>query len=323
MGKELLKTKEVSNILGIAISSVHHLVRTGKLQPVNKSNWQIDGGYLFKKEDVLKFQEQKGGNGIPITQAARLIGVTPATLLRLIEKKEIPYQLKKRGQRKTYLVNEETIQRLKQRYQRRRKINIIHKQGIPPFAKLINDDGKIARLVDMDQRIVMTEEGEFISLESAIEKGFSWKGQYVHKYSHYTGEKVQFSFVKPAFIQSLVYDVIDLFYRIAGPQNTDIIEKNGHLLVEIKPILIRKKDFEDLDSLYVFLNKHIRKGSISKNKQTLKISNTHKTVLIYLNENLHQYLKERAMANGYDVGEYITCLLEDFVKNEQRQQDKK
>lgn len=56
-------------------------------------------------------------------------------------------------------------------------------------------------------------------------------------------------------------------------------------------------------------------GKLYKNERIIKISNNRKSVLIHLDEHLHQQLKDLTFENNCDVPEYIERLLEELCTN--------
>lgn len=54
-----MTTNEVKDYLDISHFIFNNLMKQGKLTPINKDTWRLDGSFLFSREEVEKVKEER------------------------------------------------------------------------------------------------------------------------------------------------------------------------------------------------------------------------------------------------------------------------
>ncbi|MEJ9306752.1 helix-turn-helix domain-containing protein [Priestia megaterium] len=99
----------------LAVSSkktIYTYIQQGKLNPINKDDWHIEGRYEFDIEDVVQLQEDLRKPGLTTKEVAQQLDISVTTVNKYIKQELLPvFQAEYRGMN-CYFVHVEELEEL-------------------------------------------------------------------------------------------------------------------------------------------------------------------------------------------------------------------
>lgn len=306
--REKLTTKSAAEFLNVADVTIHKYVKDGLLEPVYK-NWKDDGTKLFFLEDIQKLAvELKRPDGLSISEIAKRLDVSNSYILQNIKRGKLIAEKHVYRGKQTYFIEPEIAEQFIKNIQLGKKHNPIELNGTEYFLyqKLYNmhDDSMIAFVIDIQNRRVLTNNDELLTLEEAIEKGYKISHR-IKKGSYFTNKgTLKFEFMKPSMYESMFFDIVNWFYVHLTPSNMNINVIDNVVIVSVKAATI------PVDTMYFqkeiqYLKKHLIEGNLNIRENKVLLCSDWASVKFYLRE--HEKEKLRKLAKEQSISLEHLC----------------
>jgi hypothetical protein len=304
----MINTKDAAELLGVKTSTIHRYVKDGKLEPVYKENWQIDGTKYFYLDDVKKLIELKPG--ITTGEAAKILSLHPTTITQYINRGLLKTEKKLYKGRELHFINSEELERFKESYETKKKWEqkefFDKDSGYGWFQLLMKVEGEkeVGRIVfnAEDEPFLLTNMDRKINLEDIKKEGFIplyplSEADYIHKKGY-----VKFSFPYTDQISNEVYEAIDVFYRFIGPKNMKMTVHKHTILVEVKPFLIPLEYSQPISEL---ISNNLMEGKLIQRHDGIYIDSDLETITFSLPSKLKKAIKEDSEKLNLTMEEHV------------------
>ncbi|MGG0257157.1 DNA-binding protein [Bacillus toyonensis] len=311
-----MTTNEVKEYLQISNYIFNNLMQQGRLTPINKDTWRIDGSFLFKKKEVEYLKEEREIDGITLYQASKEFNVSMYQLEKWIQDRELVYILQKHRNRETKFVKKETVSKLTQQLDRHNTINTFsQKFGVVMFQKFINGNN-LARIIAIPKRgeiMLIDEFGSQLTLSEAREIGYQPSYNLSNKPRSYHQKFVKFRFPKTDHLRSNTFYLIDLLLQYASPRNIKISEENGFYYFYIRQSLI-ELPLAFQDEWVDHLIPYIIEGKIQKRlNNSVYLDSSSITKPVTLTSHDYQTITKIVKETNITIEEFITAAIRDKI----------
>jgi DNA-binding transcriptional MerR regulator len=317
---ELLTTEQAAKELGVKPESIYRYIREGKLRPVYEDKWQIDTSKLFYKEDIDSLKKAFEKPGLSTNDVAKRLGVSVQTVNYYIQKGILPATKKEYKGRLRYFVKDEDLNGLEDKLDKsKNKKSFFSKDyGAYLFQLYKNrNTGELARIIEIDNvRITaVNESGRTLSLDELLKEG------YLPVYNLNLQKKpinkkgfAKFLFKQPSNISSPVYEVIEWFYRIIGPNNMRLTKKGEQIQLFVKPVLLPL--FKETHQVEIsLLVNHIKEGTVHTRHNGVYVDTNLEPVYLYIPKNIKERIREEAEKKDMTIEEYAVKALLKGLEN--------
>jgi excisionase family DNA binding protein len=319
-----LTTKEVADTLGVTEQTIYNYVKEGRITPWNKETWKMDGTYLFHAEEVERVEKEQKKPGLTTKEIVAYlerfnIKVSPSTVISKMKSGELPAVMKPYRNIDTFFVKKENLDanlHLFNRVKGREKF-FDKKTGYFLFQPFENKEtGEFARIMEWDGagngKALTNREREF-SIEELQQQGFEPVMELDEVIINNKKGSVLLKFNKPKQVKSLTFDLIDQFYRIAGPNNMKLEVLDDEIRVEMKPILLPFNKTEHRDELDLLKNSLVEGKMISRPNGVFLDSDL-VSFVAYGSTQLKDQVKEYSGIEGVTQEEFIIQSLKEAVQ---------
>ncbi|MFC5402413.1 helix-turn-helix domain-containing protein [Cohnella soli] len=239
-----IKASEAAAELGITTTSLYrirnHADPSKKLEPVNKKTYKVDGGFVYRREDIDHIKPVYVKRDLTVSEAAKKIGRSPTHIHKLLREAKLPfYEGELRGKR-TFFIEEEDLRSFISSNPDSGKHETIFDRKTGAYLYQAYRFGKDnARIVSMNrvnyrktEIVLQTGNGE-ISYEQAALDGWVPLNDLQHKKAITSQGYARFEFPRPASIESIIYSIIEELFLQVGPANIRIRQADK-IVVEVK-----------------------------------------------------------------------------------------
>ncbi|WP_217585494.1 helix-turn-helix domain-containing protein [Lentibacillus saliphilus] len=313
-----LTTKEVAQVLEVAVPTIYKYVRERKLKPVYDDKWQIDETLLFAPEDVERLEEEMVKPGLTTGDVADELGIHPSTVASYIKRGIIKAEKHHYMGRELFFVTREELDTFKQHHnlQQRRNSKSFYskKTGLYLFQALLHEEtNALARIMELNHEDgkIVTENGEMIALSEMDIKGFSPIEHFTDR--PYITKKgyVSFKFEKPYHIASPIFNIIEILYKESGYKNIRLQEADGHIYLDIKPMIIQSLTEDKHPHEIGLLKRHITEGKISIRHNGVMLDSGLERLTIHLPSKLKEAVVTKAKEQHLSIDDYVEKLLQE------------
>ncbi|MFD0084184.1 helix-turn-helix domain-containing protein [Priestia megaterium] len=257
---KIIAIKDVMDMLAISSKkTIYAYIQQGKLHPINKDDWHIEGRYEFDLEDVVRLQEELKKPGLTTKEVAQQLDISVTTVNKYIKQELLPaFQAEYRGMN-CYFVHAEELEAFKRTHEVGRKPSKRHfyhaEKNIALFQLFVNKEDEkeeFARIISVEDPImVITEKHEELTLEELLHQGFEAAYTIESKKMITKEGYATFAFKQTAYAKSHLYKLVDLFYQYLSPTNMRITpqEEKEQFIIEIKPVLLTESAQELVELL--------------------------------------------------------------------------
>ncbi|MCQ6282367.1 helix-turn-helix domain-containing protein [Bacillus sp. EB600] len=319
-----LTTKEVAETLGVTEQTIYNYVKEGRVTPWNKETWKMDGTYLFRAEEVERVESELKKPGFTTKDIIAYlegfnIKVSPSTVISKMKSGELPAVMKPYRNIDTFFVKKEDLDanlHLFNRVKGREKF-FDKKTGyflFQPFENKVT--GEFARIMEWDgagNGKVLTNREREILIEDIKQQEFQPVIELGEGVVNNKKGSLVFKFAKPKQVKSLIFDLIDQFYRIAGPNNMKLEVSDGEIKIEMKPILLPFDKAEHRDEIDL-LNNSLVEGKMICRPNGVVLDSDLVSFVAYGSTQLKDQVKEYADIEGVTQEEFIIQSLKDAVQ---------
>ncbi|UYP07235.1 helix-turn-helix domain-containing protein [Priestia megaterium] len=302
---KIITIEDVMDILAISSKkTIYTYIQRGKLYPINKDDWHIEGRYEFDLEDVLRLKEELKKPGLTTKEVAQQLDLSVNTVNKYIKQELLPaFQAEYRGMN-CYFVNEEDLETFKRTHEVGRKPSKRHfyhaEQNIALFQLFVKkgeEKEQFARIISVEDPIMaVTEQHEEMTLEELLHRGFEEAYEIKSKKTITKEGYATFTLKQTAYAKSQLYKLMDLFYQYLSPTNMRITpqEEKEQFIIEIKPVLLT----ESAQEIVELLESVLVSGKINKRSRGIYIDSDLEVVRVKVSSNLKEELHQKAKELG-------------------------
>ncbi|MDQ0255629.1 transposase [Evansella vedderi] len=317
-----LTTSEVAKRLGVSEHTIYNHVKKGDLIPVNKDNWHLEGGFIFSESEIEKVRHRYIKPDLSTQDVANRLGVSITTVLRYIKEGQLlSYQRMYKGKVRHFVKNDDLQNFIMQHYQDKKKKNVFHSKTsrfflFQPFRH--KDTNELARIIEFngsyDGKAVSEEEKQFDYLLRLEREGYEPIFQL--KYGKQSTKRgyAKFEFPFPKQIKSTVYKVIEMVYKVAGPQNMKLETTENTIRLQVKPTLFPLDKTENIDEIDLLKN-HITEGKVLVRPNGVLVESDLESIHAYVPSALKEEVKKLAEAEEKTIEDIVTEFIEEGIKN--------
>jgi excisionase family DNA binding protein len=119
---KIITIEDVMDMLAISSkNTIYTYIQRGKLHPINKDDWHIEGRYEFDLEDVIQLKEELKKPGLTTKEVAQQLDISVNTVTKYIKQELLPaFQAEYRGMN-CYFVHKEDLDQFKRTHEVGRK----------------------------------------------------------------------------------------------------------------------------------------------------------------------------------------------------------
>ena len=302
---KIITIEDVMNMLAISSKkTIYTYIQQGKLHPINKDDWHIEGRYEFDLEDVIRLKEELKKPGLTTKEVAQQLDISVNTVTKYIKQELLPaFQAEYRGMN-CYFVHEEDLDQFKRTHEVGRKPSKRHfyhaEKNMALFQLFVNkhhEKEEFARIISVEDPIMaITEKHEELTLEELLHQGFEAAYTIESKKMIIKEGYATFAFKQTAYAKSQLYKLMDLFYQYLSPTNMRVTpqEEKEQFIIEIKPVLLT----ESAQEIVELLESVLVSGKINKRSRGIYIDSDLEVVRVRVTSDLKEELQQKAKELG-------------------------
>lgn len=302
---KVITIEDVMKMLSISSKkTIYTYIQQGKLQPINKDDWHIEGRYEFDIEDVIRLQEELKKPGLTTKEVAQQLDISVTTVNKYIKQGLLPaFQEKYRGIN-CYFVHEEDLDEFRRTHEVGRKPSKRHfydaEQNIALFQLFVKkreEKEQFARIISVEDSIMaITDQHEEVTLEALLNRGFEAAYEIEPKKAITKEGYATFAFKQTVYAKSQLYKLMDVFYQYLSPTNIRITpqEENEQFIIEIKPVLLMEASQE----LVELLDSVLVSGKVNKRSRGIYIDSDVEVIRVKVSGDLKKELEHKAKELG-------------------------
>lgn len=319
-----ISTKEAMNLLSCTVQTIYHYVKAGKLQPINKEDWQIDGTYYFKKIDIEKLKKIREKPGLTTGEAAKCLQLSVSTVLKDIKNGYLPAHKEMYQGKQQYFIKQEEVDLFRKStyYQKKnRKKAFFSKESsrylFEPFEH--KETGEFGRVIELNEKngTFLTEGGTILPI-TMIEK-HDYRSIHPYQPKKHVTSKGYATFVFKVHlledainVRSDVFSVLDLLYTFAGVENMQLGKNGDEIKVRVKKVFIPKLHLSEKKT--EMIRESIVSGEIKESNDRIVIQPPVESLSIYIETSLKEKAIERAEQANLSLESFVIQLLEQALQ---------
>lgn len=239
--KIIMNTTEVKKYLGVSHYVVNNMMKQGKLKPINKDTWRLDGSFLFERESVERIKKDWKTEGLTLYQASKKYDVSTYQLEKWLENGELTVTIQKHRNREMKFIKEKELHHLLNQFD---QVNTIYtysqKYNTVLFQRYIRGN-TIARIMSIPKRgeIMLIDEfgGEF-TLKEAKKLGYISAYELPDKPRSHHQRFVTFRIPKSNQLRNNSFQLIDLILQYVSPKNIKVSVEEEFWYFNVRQSLI-------------------------------------------------------------------------------------
>ncbi|CAM4044527.1 helix-turn-helix domain-containing protein [Paenibacillus alkaliterrae] len=325
---EYLDTAQAAKELNITVASIYKIVNledpAKRLDPVNRVTHKGDGGYRFTREEIERIKPAYVKEDLTSAQAAKRIGRS-TTYIHQLFKKGLPYyEAEFRGKR-TYFIKKSDLEIFATNNPDSGKYDTIYDRKSKVYLfQPYRWGNRLARVCSMKRLnrnrievMLQVSTDERIPLERAIDEGWKPAVTITDRKAITSYGYAVFEFPLPITPDSVIYAIIDEFFKLIGPANLRI-QIGEFIQVEVKKSVLTgilpATHPDMIDKLKTF----IRSGEITPKFDGTLIDTGLSPVTFYLPEKEKAKLVGKAEEANKTLQEWLESTVSEAVEKEDR-----
>lgn len=237
----IMNTTEVKEYLDVSHFVINSLMKLGKLVPINKDTWRLDGSFLFERKDVEVVKKERETEGLTLYQASKKYGLSTYQLEKWLETGELTAVVQEHRNRETKFIKEEELHQLVHRFdQSNATYTYSQKYNTVLFQRYIQGN-TIARIISIPKRgdiMLANEFGSEFNLKEAKQLGYAPAYELSDKPRSHHQRFVKFRIPKSDQLRSSSFQLIDLILQYVSPRNIKISVEEEFLYFDVRQSLI-------------------------------------------------------------------------------------
>lgn len=311
-----MTTNEVKNYLDISHFIFNNLMKQGKLTPINKDTWRLDGSFLFSREEVEKVKEERKIEGITLYQASKEYHVSMNQLEKWIEEGKLVYSLIDHRNRQTKFVKEEDIRELVQQVEQANPVyTFSQKHNVVLLQKFIKGN-TLARVISIPKRgdiQLLDEFGTNMILSEALEEGYKSAYMLSDKPRSHHQRFVKFRFPKSEQLRNNIFHLIDNILQYVSPRNIKISEEESFWYFEIRQSLITLPPGIHMEWIEELTPYIIEGKMVPRMNHSVYLDSSTVTKSVILTSKEYKYMKEITNETNSSIEEFIAVAIRDKI----------
>ncbi len=320
---EYLDTTQAANELKVTVGSIYKIVNLEdaekRLNPVNRLTHKGDGGYRFTREEIERIKPAYVKEDLTSAQAAKRIGRSTTYIHQLFKKGLPHYEMEFRGKR-TYFVKEADLERFVTNNPDSGKYDTIYDRKSKVFLfQPYRLGNRLARVCSMKrvnrnriEIMLQVSMNEQIPLERAIDEGWRPVTTITDRKAITTYGYALFEFPLPITLDSMIYTIIEEFFKLIGPANLRI-QIGETIQVEVKKSVLTGVMPSTHPDMIDKLKTFIRSGEITPKYDGTLIDTGLSPVTFYLSEQEKDKLITKASSANKSLQEWLESIIFEFV----------
>lgn len=311
-----MTTNEVKDYLDISHFIFNNLMKQGKLTPINKDTWRLDGSFLFSREEVEKVKEERKIEGITLYQASKEYHISMNQLEKWIEEGKLVYSLIEHRNRQTKFVKEEDIRELVQQVEQANPVyTFSQKHNVVLLQKFIKGN-TLARVTSIPKRgdiQLLNEFGTNMILSQALEEGYKSAYMLSDKPRSHHQRFVKFRFPKSEQLRNNIFHLIDNILQYVSPRNIKISEEETFWYFEIRQSLITLPPGIQMEWIEELTPYIIEGKMVPRMNHSVYLDSNTVTKSVILTSKEYKYMKEITSDTNSSIEEFIAVAIRDKI----------
>lgn len=327
MGNHLWTTSEVAKTLGVSEPTVYKLVRNGDLTPINKEKWHIEGSFYFEEEEVEKIRHLYTKPDLTTQDVAARIRKSVTTVLRFITEEKLPAYRRMYKGKTRYFIRESDLEDFMMKYEKKedkRQVFYSKKTGhflFQPFRQ--KDTDEMARIIEFNDLYygrALTEQGKtYHTLYELKNDGFLPLYKLEHGKPNTKRGYASFQFPFPNQTQSTVFQLMDVIFKSAGPQNIKIRTTSELIHLQVKPTLLPLDRTEHMNEIDLLKN-GVKEGKVLLRPNGVMIESDVEPLIVYLPSSVKEQIKRMAREEDKTMEELAKEFIRDGLDRKKKEQ---
>ncbi|MFF2242522.1 DNA-binding protein [Bacillus thuringiensis] len=311
-----MTTNEVKDYLDISHFIFNNLMKQGKLTPINKDTWRLDGSFLFSREEVEKVKEERKIEGITLYQASKEYHISMNQLEKWIEEGKLVYSLIDHRNRKTKFVKEEDIRALVQQIGQVNPVYTFSQKHTVVLLQKFIKGNTLARVTSIPKRgdiQLLDEFGTNMILSEALEEGYKSAYMLSDKPRSHHQRFVKFRFPKSEQLRNNIFHSIDNILQYVSPRNIKISEEETFWYFEIRQSLVTLPPGIQMEWIEELTPYIIEGKMVPRMNQSVYLDSNTVTKSVILTSKEYKYMKEITSDTNGSIEEFIAVAIRDKI----------
>ncbi|AFU17336.1 DNA binding domain, excisionase family (plasmid) [Bacillus thuringiensis MC28] len=316
----IMNTTEVKEYLGVSHFVVNNLMKKGKLVPINKDTWRLDGSFLFESEDVKVIKKERETEGLTLYQASKKYNVSTYQLEKWLEDGELTATIHEHRNREMKFIKEEELRQISHRFD---QVNALYtysqKYNTVLYHRYIKGN-TIARVISIPKRgdiMLIDEFGSEFTLKEAEKLGFIPAYDLSDKPRSHHRRFVRFRIPKSDQLRSSSFQLIDLILHYVSPRNLKVLEEEGFWYFDIRQSLIELPmgmQLEWIESLTPYL---IEGKLVKRVNNSVYLDSSSVTRPVTMSSKEYQSINNIVGKTNSTIEEFIASAIREKIHNYQ------
>ncbi|MBJ8113759.1 helix-turn-helix domain-containing protein [Bacillus cereus group sp. N6] len=320
--KPTVTTKEAADLLGVTVQTILKKEKDGLIECVYKDNWKQFGSKIFYLEDIERLKNIEEIEGYSTKEAAEILNVAPSTVFTYIKSGKLPATMVEKRGKQIYLIDEEELEIFMLDYEKNKTkerktfITKIQDEYIYLYQLLTQlHTGKTARVIEINgaDGKILTEDEEILPLSTYKECDYSFepfqKQAVITKRGYLT-----FSFKKPQLYNSIIYNLINLFYKELGITNMRLTSTSETIKLEIKPFILQVNPLQFQEEIE-YLHSHMKSGTILPHVEGIYFKSNIEPFTFHADHEFKQKVIQMAADAGIGQEEFLLEAVNFYITN--------
>ncbi|PEZ46353.1 excisionase [Bacillus thuringiensis] len=319
--KPTVTTKEAADLLGVTVQTILKKEKDGLIECVYKNNWKQFGSKIFFLEDIEGLKIKEEVKGLSTKEAAEILNVATSTIFTYIKSGKLPATMVEKRGKQVYLIDEEELEIFMLDYEkaktkeRKTFVTKIQDEDIYLYQLLRHlHTGKTARVIEINgaDGKILTEDEEIFPLSSYKQHNYFFdphrKQAVITKRGY-----LSFSFKKPQLFNSIIYSLINLFYKELGVTNMRLNITTDIIKLEIKPFVLRVDPLQFQEELK-YLYSHLKSGTILPHVKGIYFKSNIEPLTFHVDYEFKQKLVQMATSAGMGQEEFLLQIIKSYIQ---------
>ena len=309
-------TKEAADLLGVTVQTVLKKEKDGLIECVYKNNWKQFGSKIFYLEDIERLKNQDEVKGLSTKEAAEILNVAPSTVFTYIKSGKLPAEMVERRGKEVYLIDEEELEIFMLDYKKitnkERKTFITN---IYLYQLLSHSEtGKTARVIEINglEGKFITEDEKVFPLSKFKQLGYTIEPYKKHPIITKRGY-LCFTFKKPQLFNSIIYNLLNLFYKELGVANMRLSVTIDTIHLEIKPFILHVTPLQFQEEVK-YLHSHMNTGAILPHVEGIYFKSNVEPLTFHADHEFKQQVITMAAEAGMGQEEFLLQIVQNYMK---------
>ncbi|HHP1053807.1 DNA-binding protein [Bacillus cereus group sp. BfR-BA-01354] len=318
-----MTTNEVKDYLDISHFIFNNLIKQGKLTPINKDTWRLDGSFLFRRADVEAIKKERAPEGITLYQASKKYNVSTYQLEKWLEGGELTATIQEYRNRETKFIREEELLKLVHRLDQANALYTYSQKYNTVLFHRYMQENTIARVISIPKRgdiMLIDEFGNEFTLKEAKKLGYEPAYELTDKPRSHHQKFIKFRLPKSDQLRSSSFQKVDLILQYVSPRNIKISEEESFWYLAVRQSLIELPmgmQMEWVESLSPYL---IEGKLVKRVNNSVYLDSSSVTKPVTMSSKEYQVLNKIVEETNGTIDEFIASAIREKINYHQNTQ---